>query len=249
MDRLTAIANLKAATDRIVPVGIGSGIDHGYLSSLSHNMPLVDNKDYILASYNNLGDILDDLVVAACPTSAPTMPTLAPTEVPTSAPSGAPTQIPTVGPTHDCANPVCVPGCSANGFCFAEPSPAPAFTPCAVKKCGCNVGFMGTGQVCTVAPTLAPTTVSPTTAPVTQVPTTAMPTSAPSPPTESPTYWALFAAGDESQEKAAAKTVAAAGAVGLGALAIIAIVLGVIAAVVLLAMVGFVTILLFHSIV
>ena len=238
VNRITAIENLKLAVDRVVPVGIGSGISEQYLQSLAHNMPIVNGKNYIMGTYSALGDILDDLARAACPTSAPTMPTLAPTVTPSAAPSIAPTFEPTVGPTYSCVNPICNPTCSANGFCYAEPSADPTPVPCAVKKCGCNAGFMGTGQVCTVAPTAAPTTVSPTAAPTTSQPTTSYPTTAPSAPTKAPTYWVLFGSGDESQEKAAAQSAATAAGVGLGALAIVAIILAVVAAVVLLAMIA-----------
>tara|TARA_B110000208_G_C11674690_1_gene396486 strand:+ start:524 stop:1045 length:522 start_codon:yes stop_codon:yes gene_type:complete len=89
----------------------------------------------------------------------------------------------------------------------------------------------GTG-LCTSAPTASPTTASPSTAP------TNTPTFAPSTPTKEPTYWVLFNDGTASQDEAVAVTAATAAGVGLGAFAIVAIVLGVIALIVLLAMIA-----------
>ena len=239
VNRETAIDNLKLVADRVVPVGIGSGIATGYLQTLSSNMP--PSQPYILATYSNLGSILDDLVTVAWPTSSPTMPTKAPTAVPTTAPTKVPTTSPSQAPTFSCT---CDPSptglnCDAtNGFCYATD------VSCAIKKCGCNSGFECNGaactgaSACTVAPTASPTTDNPTSAPSTAQPTTAMPTSAPTAPTQSPTYWALFAKGSDSQEEAAAQTAGAVAATGLGVVAILAIVLGVVAAIVLVVMVA-----------
>ena len=239
VNRETAIDNLKLAADRVVPVGIGSGIATGYLQTLSSNMPA--SQPYILASYSNLGSILDDLVTVACPTSSPTAPTKAPTAVPTTDPTKAPTLSPSLAPTFSCvcdASPAGLNCDGANGFCYATDAT------CAVKKCGCNSGYLCNGDACsganacTVAPTASPSTDNPTSAPSTAQPTSAQPTSAPTSPTASPTYWALFADGSDSQEGAAAQTAGAVAATGLGALAILAIVLAVVAAIVLVIMVA-----------
>ena len=96
---------------------------------------------------------------------------------------------------------------------------------CSTKKCGCTQSLVCVDAACSAC---AP---PPTSAPTTAQPTSAAPTSAPSSPTSTPTYWEFFESGTESQE-AQQEQVTTAVASGLGALAILAIVLGAIAALV-----------------
>ena len=44
IDRTAEIIRLKGLVNRIIPVGIGSGISTAYLSSLAKDMPLIDGK-------------------------------------------------------------------------------------------------------------------------------------------------------------------------------------------------------------
>lgn len=258
--RTAWLNNLKARSDRVVPVGIGSGISTNYLSTLSKNMPA--GTPYISASYNNLAAILDDLTQAACPTQFPTQyPTTFPTAAPTTAkptlqpttyPTSAPTKLPTVAPS---AAPTFVGGCdpvdtdkcdmasgppARPGFCYCSSSS------CTTKVCGCKSGFVcdptsTACAVCMAAPTRFPTN-SPTAAP-TKSPTFA-PTAAPSQtptqePTHSPTHapsdWEFFQEGAANADDGLApeETAVVAAGIGIGAIiAIIAIVAAVVAIVV-----------------
>ena len=260
--RTSWLNNLKARSDRVVPVGIGGGIATGYLATLSKNMP--SGTPYISATYNNLGAILDDLTQAACPTLQPTQnptkfPTAAPTtaqptQSPTTFPTASPTKAPTVAPS---AAPTFVGGCltadtakcdmatGRPGFCFCKDSG------CTTKGCGCKTGFVcdpnGTGgaslcATCMNAPTRFPTE-APTHAP-TKAPTDAPSQSPTSTPTQEPTHspshgptdWAFFQEGDASNDDdglAPAETAAVAAGIGLGAIiAIIAVVAALVAIVV-----------------
>ena len=63
INRISEIDHLKSLVDRIIPVGIGSGIAGAYLLSLSKNMPVQANGNvYITAEYSDLDAILN------CPT-------------------------------------------------------------------------------------------------------------------------------------------------------------------------------------
>lgn len=233
MDRIAEIIRLKGIVNRIIPVGIGSGVSPDFLTSLSKDMP--GAQPYITANYNDMGAIMDDLAAVACPSLPPTK---MPTGVPTTNPSLAPTFFPSSSPTYNCAacTPVqqaqCDMGASRPGTCgFTD-------TTCNTHKCGCGQGMACSDAACgtcTAAPTLAPTSF-PTSSPT--FPPTFAPTSAPSPPTTSPTYWDLFNTGTDDKADAVVGTTVGIAAAGLGVLAIIAIVLGVIAAIVLLAMIA-----------
>ena len=261
------IKSLKAKATRIVPVGVGKGISSAFLSSLSHNMPshaVINGVNTALpdfvrvdGGYTQMNALLDTIATVACPTAPPTAP--APTFAPTTAVSVLrttklyrrvlraraprvppslyflPFQMPTTSPTFSCTA-TCTKdyqenACDmTNGFCYYHTT---ACAP-ADRRCGCNGNMLanaGTG-LCTSAPTASPTTASPSTAP------TNTPTFAPSTPTKEPTYWVLFNDGIASQDEAVAVTAATAAGVGLGAFAIVAIVLGVIALIVLLAMIA-----------
>ena len=178
VDRTDEMDWLKAATNRIVPVGIGSGIATQYLESISWNMPA--SEPYILAEYATLADILTNLADVACPTPPPS-------KAPTESPTKEPTKIPTQSPTS-------IGGCDSdewskcdetgNGICACGDAQ------CSFKQCSCKPGWGcdGSGDgclACTAAPTKAPST-SPSDAP-TGVPT-AHPSAAPSKmPTALPT--------------------------------------------------------------
>ena len=234
VDRIAEIKRLKGIVNRVIPVGIGNNIAGAYLQSLAKDMPLINGNNYISADYSNLGAILDDLATVACPTLPPSK---APTSIPTAEPSGAPTAQPSKAPTYDCSacndqqKGACDMGVGRPGTC--------SFTSdvCDTIQCGCAMGTACSDTscaTCTSAPTMAPTSF-PTMAPT--VPPTFTPTAAPSPPTGAPTYWDLFASGEDNEADAAAKTAVGVASAGLGAVAIIAIILGVIAAIVLLAMI------------
>ena len=187
-NRIMYIDGIKAATDRLIPVGVGSEVEVGTLMSLSHGMPA--SMPYITTSFGTLASALDVLVTLSCPTQAPTAP---PTNSPTRSPT---TAKPTAKPTHSSS-------CSAeewkrcdttNGECVCGDGE------CSKKECRCKDGFgcsdLACGT-CTIAPTLAPTfapTSKPSKAP-TMVPSkaptdipTVKPTSSPSAePTAAPT--------------------------------------------------------------
>jgi hypothetical protein len=235
MDRIAEVVRLKGLVERIIPVGIGSGVSGAYLEGLAKDMPVQSNgNSYLSAEYVNLAAITGAITDAACPISPPSF---APSDAPTTEPSHGPTVHPTTAPTFDCTGCTdeqkqeCDMGAGRPGTC--------GFTTalCDVTFCGCGgIGFMCSGvncTLCTVAPTRAPTsfpTAAPSTAP------SFRPTIAPSVPTKAPTYWNLFASGEESKSEEAG-TIPVAAAAGLGALAIIAIVLGVVAAVIISLMV------------
>ena len=260
IDRTAEIIRLKGLVNRIIPVGIGNGISTAYLSSLAKDMPLIDGKNYISAQYSNLGAIMDDLTTAACPTLPPSVsptafptafPTLSPTKTPTLSPTSVPSAAPTKTPTFSCLdgsgnqrtctsdsnNNVCD---SSKGHCsFTEAT-------CQTAVCGCEEGFACTTAACTActaSPTLSPTkfpttapSLSPTAEPTsfpTNAPTHA-PSVAPTTPTIAPTYWSLLNKGTDSQADTVAQNTAIVAGAGLGALAIVAIILGIIAAIVLL---------------
>ena len=89
INRISEIIRLKSLVDRIIPVGIGSGIAGAYLLSLSKNMPVQANGNvYITAEYSDLDAILNDTVALACPTQ---LPTKAPTYHLLGSPTSAPT--------------------------------------------------------------------------------------------------------------------------------------------------------------
>ena len=183
VDRTDEMDALKAASDRIIPVGIGQGIATEYLESISWNMP--PSEAYILAEYNSLGVILATLSEVACPT-------LPPTKAPTVAPSKMPTKLPTQAPTS-------AGGCDASEWAKCDESKGTCScgdSTCSFKSCGCISGWGCNGageslcQVCTSAPTQAPTTF-PTAAP-SKAPT-AQPSNAPTlaptfQPTKTPTF-------------------------------------------------------------
>ena len=234
VDRVTELERLKSIVNRIIPVGIGSGISGAYLQSLAKDMPLINGNNYITADYANLGAIMDDLATVACPTLPPTK---APTAVPTAEPSLAPTAQPSAAPTYDCDECTAAQKLTCDMLTGRPGTCGFTNTTCATAKCGCGMGTLCSDTACgtcTAAPTNSPTafpTMSPT------EPPSFAPTSAPSAPTGAPTYWDLFKTGTDDQADAAAKTTVGIASAGLGALAIIAIVLGVIAAIVLLAMI------------
>ena len=214
-------------------------------------------KNYISAEYANLGAIMDDLATAACPTLPPSVsPTAFPTAFPTTkqptmSPTAAPSAAPTKQPTFSCLDVsgnqrTCTTDTSGNVCDTSEGVCSFADATCTISVCGCVEGFGCTTAACTActaSPTMAPTkfpTFSPSLSP-TQEPTyspsvapTSAPSAAPTAPTAAPTYWSLLNKGTDSQADTVAQNTAIVAGAGLGALAIVAIVLGIIAAIVLL---------------
>ena len=132
IDRINEITRLKGLANRVIPVGIGSGISGSYLQSLAKDMPLINGNNYITAEYSNLGAIMDDLATAACPTLPPSkFPTSYPTGHPTAYPTGFPTVEPTLSPTV-------FPTAYPTGSPTADPSKAPSFAPTKAPTYNCN---------------------------------------------------------------------------------------------------------------
>jgi hypothetical protein len=257
MDRVNEIKRLKGLADRIIPVGIGSGVSAAYLKGLAKNMVVQSNGDnFLSAEYANLASLTAAITDAACPISPPTQaPTRTPTGFPTAQPSGAPTVEPSIAPTPQPSNAPtfdCALGCSPAQIATCDmvtgrPGTC-GFTSsaCDTAKCGCAGGYLcstASCAQCTAAPTRAPTSF-PTTAPSlypTAEPSFAPtntpsfhPTNAPSAPTNAPTYWDLFQSGQENKGDAKAVTTAGVAGAAIGTVAIILIILAVIAAIVIL---------------
>ena len=257
MDRVNEIKRLKGLADRIIPVGIGSGVSAAYLKGLAKNMVVQSNGDnFLSAEYANLASLTAAITDAACPISPPTQaPTRTPTGFPTAQPSGAPTVEPSIAPTPQPSNAPtfdCALGCSPAQIATCDmvtgrPGTC-GFTSsaCDTAKCGCAGGYLcstASCAQCTAAPTRAPTSF-PTTAPSlypTAEPSFAPtntpsfhPTNAPSAPTNAPTYWDLFKSGQENKGDAKAVTTAGVAGAAIGTVAIILIILAVIAAIVIL---------------
>ena len=211
--RVAAFAALNGAVDKVLPVGVGSGIGTAVLEAYAHPA----GEGYITTTYANMDVILNELAYKSCipkPTKAPTgPPTRAPTKWPTKAPTTKmPTNVPTAKPTPGGCTTAEKLACGDDGTA-ASGNPQSLCTcanaACSVKKCGCAAPWAcqnAACQLCTISPTTAPTkiptqhpTIAPTTFPTlapTEDPTsspTKMPTAKPSVsptviPTMSPTY-------------------------------------------------------------